>query len=205
MEEKKDHLHRSIEGLQQVKAPDIWTQIEMDLDAEAEQNREVLSKSIDKLPMQKAPDVWLALETELAEQKSRTFSWRTLAVAASFLLVSGLSYLLLAPTSNETIAYSTETVETFEVGFEIPEWDDQGDDMILTYIKENCTRLAVTCQDPEFKALLAAYMELTETKEELSRSMEENAQQAQVMKYLIRVEKNQNEVGKSMLKKLKEI
>ena len=116
-----------------------------------------------------------------------------------------ISYVLIPNQSSEQISYSTEQLEFFDVNENLNTISSSPDDLLLTYVKENCTRLAATCQDPEFKELLEAYMELNETKKELNQTLKNSNDQAQVMKYLIKVEKSQTEIGKNMLKKMKSI
>ncbi len=205
MEKNKRQLQKQINELQNVEAPDIWSGIQTELNSEGEQNKTFLTQSIGHLRTHEAPDVWLQVRTGLDMKRPQTVLWQRLALAASVSLLAVCAYLLGLSKPNETISYSSEIVEGFEVGYALPEISSNADDLILKYIQENCTRLAITCQDPEFKALLEAYMELHKTKETLNQSILENTQQPQLMKYLIRVEKNQNELGKDMLKKLKEI
>ncbi len=202
VEKNEKILKESIEGLKQSEGPNIWLQIAAELDSEEEQNQEILVKSIQSLSQQEAPDVWLNVSSKL-ESKSAN-QWKYLAIAASISLVVLVSYFILPHRSAEEITYSTEQVEFFGVGQYVAE-DINTDDILLTYIKENCVRLATTCQDPEFKALLESYMELDATKDELNKALEKAPDQSKVMKYLIKVEKNQTEIGKDMLKKMKSI
>ena len=205
MEENRQKLKQSIEGLEQLKAPDIWSSIESELDASPEQNSASLKDAIKSLKDHEAPDVWIEVSSSLEEKKN--FTWRYLSVAASISLLAVLAYLILPNPnrSNESIIYSTEELEVFQVEQDITPINSSADDMLLAYIKENCTRLAATCQDPEFKELLEIYTELNKTKEELNRALMVTTNRTQLMKYLIKVEKNQTEIGKDMLKKIKSI
>ncbi|GAB4249641.1 MAG: hypothetical protein Tsb0034_29000 [Ekhidna sp.] len=203
MEQNDRVLKDSIKGLRQAEAPNIWSSIAAGLDDQNEQNREVLGRSIEALPQHDAPDVWAGVAREMGAKREGV--WKYLAIAASISLVAVVSFLFLSNPPSERVSYSTEQVDFFDVNQSLPSITSDADDMLLTYIKENCTRLATTCQDPEFKELLEAYMELDETKKELNQALKKTTDQAQVMKYLIKVEKSQTELGKDMLKKMRSI
>ncbi|NQZ78536.1 MAG: hypothetical protein HRT61_20850 [Ekhidna sp.] len=203
MDKNEAILKQSIQGLKQSEAPDIWSSIETELNSQEEANKEVLLKAINALGSHEAPDVWTGVSEELQTKSQNT--WKYLAIAASVSLVAVLSLLFLPNQSSETLSYSSEQVEFFDVNQPLPTINSHADDMLLTYIKENCTRLAATCQDPEFKELLEAYMELDETKQELKQTLEQANDPTQIMKYLIKVEKSQTELGKDMLQKMKSI
>lgn len=202
MEENRNILNQSIRQLKQVEGPDVWVAISAELDKQEEQNRDRLSRSIQLLPVKEAPQVWSVVANNLDDRSISP--WKYLAIAASVSLLALITYLVVPKTSAEEVTYSTEQVAFFEVGQQISETND-ADDLLLSYIKENCVQLATTCQDPEFKELLEAYMELSDTKEALNEALEVAPDQTQVMKYLIRVEKNQTQIGKDMLKKMKSI
>lgn len=203
MEKNKEVLRESIDGLRQSEGPNIWSLISAELDNQEERNKDLLARSIEFLPEYKAPNVWSGVSSKL-EAKSAS-RWKHLAIAASVSLVAVFSYLFLANQRSEKLSYSIEQVEFFEGGQQVSLINDDAEDLLLGYIKENCTRLAATCQDPEFKELLEAYIELDETKKELNQALEKSIDQAQVMKYLIKVEKHQTRIGKDMLKKMKSI
>ena len=199
--EKNTHiLTRSIEGLRQTEGPDIWSSIVVELTSR-EENKEVLSQSVQSLAQHQAPDVWMEVSSGLSAKSGKR--WKYYAAAASLVLI-GLVSVLLVPKQAEEITYSTEQVDFFEVGQRVTGYNG-ADDVLLSYIKENCVRLAATCQDPEFKSLLEMYMELDVRKEELNKALQLAPDQTKVMKYLIKVEKNQTEIGKDMLKKMKSI
>ncbi|MEM6736794.1 MAG: hypothetical protein AAGC64_09545 [Bacteroidota bacterium] len=203
MEKNKEILKESIDGLRQSEGPNIWSLIARELDSQEEQNKDTLARSIEFLPEYEAPNVWLGVSSKLKAKSANR--WKYLAMAASVSLVAVFSYLFLSNQPSEKLSYSTEQVEFFEGGQQVSIISDDAEDLLLGYIKENCTRLAATCQDPEFKELLEVYIELDETKKELNQALEKSIDQAQVMKYLIKVEKHQTRIGKDMLKKMKSI
>ena len=210
MEEHQEHYEKSIAGLKQTKAPDIWQSIREELDSQEEGNKVQLDQSVQQLRDQVAPDVWSSVAENLEQQKtaSKGKSWQYWSIAASVALVL-LSVVywnsLDAGSATEELAYSTEEINFFEVEIEPVSAAPDADDLLLTYIRENCTRLLVTCQDPEFKALLEAYMELDQTKDQLNEQLQQAENAPRMMKYLIKVEKDQAEIGRDMLKKLKSI
>lgn len=203
MDKNEKILKDSIDGLKQSTAPDIWPFLVSELDSANEQNKEVLSKSIESLPQHNAPDIWLGVSSGV-ETKSKNW-WKYLGIAASVSLVIMITYLFSLNQTTEKLTYSTEQVESFNTSQDFSNINTDVDDLLLRYIKENCTRLTSTCQDPEFKELLDAYMELDKTKKELNQTLKKSNDKAQVMKYLIKVEKSQTEIGKDMLKKMKSI
>jgi len=206
MKNKKTNYNKSVDGLRKVEAPDIWSSIQSELDGQKEENRENLLNAIESLPVHEAPDIWLPITSQISIKKSPIWKNLSIAAAVSILLVS-FGYLVWVNDSapKEKLTYSTEEVEFFEASID-PDFSElDADNMVLTYIKENCTRLAATCQDPEFKELLEAYIELNETKEKLNADLGGVQKHPQMMKYLIKVEKDQAEIGRNMLKKLKSI
>ena len=187
-----------------MEAPDIWPRIRAELDSEGEENVGQLRKAIGALKEQEAPDIWMKVSEGLETKKSRWRYWY-MAASVSLLMVAGYWFFDGSDIPSEQLTYTTEEVTFFDVGIKAPVEVAEADDVLLTYVKENCTRLIATCQDPEFKALLEAYMELDDTKEKLNRQMHQADKYPRMMKYLIKVEKDQAEIGKDMLKKLKSI
>lgn len=206
MKENNSRFKKSIEGLSQIKAPDIWESIHSELDRQQEENKDNLDKAVESLKIHKAPNIWLSVAAQI--DSSRSINWEQWLVAASIILALFIGVYFIVQSSESTgeqLSYSTEQVEFFDVAMETFPIEIEADDMVLTYIKQNCTRLVITCQDPEFKALLEAYVELNETKEELKEAIEKTTNRPQIMKYLIKVEKDQAAIGKNMLKKMKSI
>ncbi|MEM6380850.1 MAG: hypothetical protein AAF705_21945, partial [Bacteroidota bacterium] len=146
---------------------------------------------------------WLPIEASLPKSRSRSrFNW-SIAASVTILLVSVfLFHKSSQDAASETISYSTEEVDFFETRLNIS-IHEASEDKILEYVKRNCRRLSQTCQNPEFKGLLETYIELADAKQQLEDELSKGANQPRLMKYLIRVEKNQTQVGKDMLKKLK--
>ncbi|MEO9869614.1 hypothetical protein [Ekhidna sp.] len=199
-EQNKEHLLRAISEFSNVEAPDVWSNIESQL-SKTEDNKNSLEKAVGQLPQKQAPDIWFPIEVSLPKKQSFHSKWM---VAASIVLFLCSVFLFVSSYENSEeseLVHSTEILENFNVALEI-ESLDTGEDAILNYIRTNCRRLALTCNDPEFKGLLETYIELNEAKEELVQELEKK-NQPQLMKYLIRVEKNQTKVGKNMLKKLR--
>ncbi|MEM1408924.1 MAG: hypothetical protein AAGG59_19225 [Bacteroidota bacterium] len=198
--ENRRNLDKAIDELKELKAPDIWYEIANDLDFAKDEN---LISAIEDLKDSEAPDIWLPIEASLPKPKFRSkLNW-SIAASVSILFVSAfLFYKSLSDSASETISYSTEEVDFFETSLDIS-LDEGDEDKILDYVKKNCRRLSQTCQNPEFKGLLEAYIELADAKKQLENELSKGANQPQLMKYLIRVEKNQTQVGKDMLKKLR--
>ncbi|MEM9857450.1 MAG: hypothetical protein AAF843_08845 [Bacteroidota bacterium] len=202
--ESRRHLEKAVSELREFKAPDVWLDIEAALSTPAVGSDNNLKDAIRDLKSSEAPDVWLPIEASLpkVESKQRFIYW-SVAASVSMLIISlVLFYQSSFNRTAETISYSTEEVDFFETSLDIS-LNETADDKILEYVKRNCKRLSQSCQNPEFKGLLETYMELTNAKQQLEMELAKSTNQSQLMKYLIRVEKNQTEVGKDMLKKLK--
>lgn len=201
-EQNRKKLENAISELPSKEAPDIWANIEAKIQTDEEHDH-VLSEAISQMPSKQAPDIWLPIEASLPSQKrSRSSVWMVAASAALF--IASLFLFIESRKVNEqsTISYSTEKIETMNVSLEIDDYISS-EDAILDYIQKNCKKLALTCNDPEFKGLMETYVELSEAKEELANKLEQKGQQPQLMKYLIRIEKNQTRVGKDLLKKMR--
>ena len=189
-----DKLKKGIEQLPVKQAPDVWHLIEEKISP--------LHAAIEALPAKEAPDIWLAIESGLLRKKTAQIGvWM---VAASIALFIASVFLFVQSRRNEpeeVISYSTEYLDGFQVALGLQRESEE--DKVLDYIHKNCKRLALTCNDPEFKELLETYIELLDARNELIRKIEEANDQPSLMKYLIRLEKNQTKVGKDMLKKLR--
>ncbi len=193
-------LKRAIDELSIKEAPDVWSNIEHGL--VEEENTISFKDAIEQLPTKEAPDVWLSIEASLP----RKLNFRSIWMVAASVVLFLCSVFLFIESNNSydepQIAHTTEMLENFNVALDIQSIGVE-EDAILQYIQKNCMRLALTCNDPEFKGLLETYIELNEAKKVLTQELEKRENRPQLMKYLIRVEKNQTEIGKDMLKKLR--
>lgn len=200
-EKNRKSLLKGIAELPLKEAPNIWEAIELKLEVNEEENKSILDDALKQLPQMEAPDIWIPVEAAIPKKKDLRSIWM---VAASLVLFISSVFLFIQSSAEKEepiISYSTESIESFNIALGL-ETLDTGEDAILSYIQKNCKRLALTCNDPEFKGLLEMYMELSDAKQDLVQKLEKK-NQPHLMKYLIRIEKNQTEVGKDMLKKLR--
>lgn len=194
-----DHLHKAIEDYNSgLKAPDfIWENFERDLDQL--KLDEILSRAIDELPTQAAPDLFDQIAPRQAKQVSfnQKLAWLT-GVAASFLLLIGTYFFYQ---TDEVVLLASYTEESNESNAIIKAAIDQlgEDDEILEVIEVHCAQIAIQCESPEFKGLFDYYLELDASKDELIAVMNDNQEQVQLVDYLVRVEKEKNEVGKQLI------
>ncbi len=204
IERGKKYLRRSIDDLPRHQAPDIWEEIEKQLPANNEAGTENLERAISDLKEKQAPDVWTAVESELPIEKTprrSTFKWAPWAAAS--IAVAFVAVLLLSkPASTDEITYSTEEVEFFNISEELASFHSPNDP-VLDFIQKNCKQFVTKCQNPEFKGLFNTYLELNAAQVELEKQLEKTNNKEQLIKYLIRVEKNRTEIGKDMLKMLR--
>lgn len=206
-EKGKSNLKSAIEGLRQHKAPDIWRAIAKHLQNFDESGQENLKKAAGSLRGINAPDVWPEIEKTLDRGSEKPITlWKRLswvAVASVIVLLGYLWITILQPAKvNEMISYSTEEVPFFNAQEELKGLNTN-DDQVLDYIQGHCQALAVKCQNPHFETLIETYLELNRAKEELEVQLNLVANQEQVIKFLIKIEKEKTEVGKEMLRMLR--
>lgn len=205
-------LQEGVEEVRQetLKAPDIWSDIEADLDDQPYQefNRPVLKEAIDGLPLLKAPQLDL---NNLTETDNPSFFRRNLSVisgiAASLSLIASVLFFTINLEGEEqetvSITYSEEVgEEDIDALTVIEDFEANTEDEVLTFIKENCTDLIARCEDPEFKGLLDHYIELEDARNHLLQEVKSNRHQVQLVNYLIEVEKEKTEIGKALIQSL---
>lgn len=209
MEEKRENLKRALEGLKNQKAPDIWDKIESRLADEHEEGKTNLTKAIQGLEEYQAPDIWDEIAEGISEgtihhqSGYKRILW---SAAASIALLITAFWVFDKPSlGNETLTssvYSTEEIDMFEVT-SLEEDFGTTEDGVLNYVNNNCKLLLTKCENPEFKGLYDTYLELGQAKKELKGKLDETPNKEQLYKYLIRLEKDQAEVGKDLLKMLR--
>ncbi|MEL6560287.1 MAG: hypothetical protein AAFQ94_19010 [Bacteroidota bacterium] len=209
MEEKRENLKRAIEGLKSYEAPDVWSAINEKLVADTEEGKEHLASAVDGMKDMPAPDVWAEISDKLddSHKSDNSSNRKTLwAVAASIsLLIAAVWVFQQSNTEVDLITssdYTTEEVEVFEVDFSGRGFKSTNDG-VLGYVDKNCKLMMTKCEDPKFKGLYDTYLELGRAKEELKEKLAETSNKEQLYKYLIRLEKDQTEIGKNLLKMIR--
>ena len=193
-----DHLNRSIRQLKRLrKAPDsVWEKLEVSLKQMCLE--EPLQKAIDDLPNYVAPEFSeLILPKQSKQRTFHTLRWIS-GIAASLLLFFGI-YFVYENDNHEKLTSYTEIEEQPGdiVKAAIAQLD--AEDEILEVIEVHCAQIAIRCESPEFKGLFDYYLELDASKEELINVMNDNQEQVQLVDYLVRVEKEKDEVGKQLI------
>lgn len=209
MEEKRENLKLAIEGLSNYQSPDIWSKISEKLTDGEEKGRENLLNALDGLKASTAPDVWdqIISQMEPAYNQRRKNSLRILwSIAASVVLLV-VAFIVFRQSDEYTgmmtsSTYSTEEIDVFEVDFKGSEFENT-DDNVLQYVNKNCRLMMAKCENPKFKGLYDTYLELGKAKEELKGKIDQISNKEQLYKYLIRLEKDQAEIGKDLLKMLR--
>jgi hypothetical protein len=225
------NLHRAIAELPTYQAPEsIWQQVEQDLEKceaytfpdttsldahmdrlqtnlleAAQQQQVILKQAIRALPQYQAEkDVFDQIIQRPKGNKisyQRIIYW-TSGIAASILLL--LAWLWMDKSVNNTgqvkLTYTQETLTPFN-------WKQfsatpGSKDEVLSFIEQHCIQATQKCQEPKFKGLYDAYIQLQEAKTELQSQLEQHQNQPELVKYLIRVEKQQTEVGKQLIQQL---
>jgi hypothetical protein len=99
------------------------------------------------------------------------------------------------------VTYSEETIYT--AGVMTAASPSASGAELLGFIEANCRPADVLCETPEFKGLLAQFRELQAAKAELESQIQAHREQPQLVHYLVRVEKQQTEVGKRLIQHLR--
>ncbi len=204
MEARDSNLTRAIEDMPTYQAPEeVWDRIANELDADRP-----LRMAIEDYRQQQleAPDLF---DTIIEEEKPRMERqgkvrsispvWMT-GIAASLALLIGY-FVLFNQAAEETITVVTytETMENLPEMMTAAMEDVSADDEVMDFIKKHCQQVALTCNTPQFQGLFDLYIELDQSKMELMDVMQANQEQEQLADYLIRVEKEKDEVGKQLI------
>lgn len=206
--ENRTALDRAIGELNQRKAPDAWMDMEQRLDVDASEYH--LSRAIAKLPKRSVPEDSfddIAQRFEHSSGKWRQIQYWASGIAASAILVLGLWWYSGNVKSSEriSISYSEEiqpSVATLDVMSTV-----DSDDEVLLFIRQHCNLLTEKCESPRFKGLLDQYVELDTAKQDLMAQIDANKHgtnlqdkmEAQLVNYLVRIEKEQSKVGKRLI------
>ncbi len=232
MEEKgRRSLYGALSRLPAYPAPErVWTGIEGALDAEGaagmapealeahcarvEANREaamraneaVLRRAVRELPRH-APkkDVFEGIfESAASTRRVTARTWyRAAGIAASLALVVTLGWFTRAGEEAERVqvTYSEETL--YPPGGPGETDTLRAAEAVLAFVRVHCTVAVLPCQTPEFKGLLGQYQALEAARRELESQIAAHREQPQLVRYLVRVEKEQTEVGKRLIQSLR--
>lgn len=182
------------------KAPDfVWGQIADRLDEIKPQP--ILEKAISELPEYAAPN---SVEESIFQSLHHVSSyrwnrWLTWVSGAAAVLVFGLGiYGQLSSVEKVTLSSYQEVIEDTRTTLTESINQISDEDEITPVIEQYCQISVIECQSPEFEHLFRYYRELEASKKELISEIRQTPE-LQLMDYLIRVEKEKNEVGKQLL------
>lgn len=195
----KAYLVRAIEDMRvDLKAPDhIWENLEVVL--EKLKQTAPLTKAIHTLPSYTAPELFQEVYNQKEKRLLFGTIWRwTSGIAAGLLMVLGAYYFSFGSREQVTLTTTTEEISTDLDKISIAVDQLKGEDEILELIEAHCSHIITQCDSPEFEGLFSYYQELDDSKKELLSVIADN-QDVQLVDYLIRVEKEKNEVGKQLL------
>ncbi|QHT70271.1 hypothetical protein GXP67_28280 [Rhodocytophaga rosea] len=224
-------LHKTIAQLSIYQAPDaVWQKVEEGLEKSEEYSfpeaatldvhlakvqanlkdlahtqQKILSQAISALPQhQVKKDVFDQLidSVEGKKEESRNIWYWTSGIAASLLLLIGFFWVQQSSGNEEQIqiTYSQEVLTPLDYR-QAAETTDTTDE-VLDFIRQHCVQVAEKCQEPQFKGLYEEYLQLQEAKSELETQLHLHQNQPDLVRYLIRVEKQQTEVGKKLIQQL---
>ena len=189
----KDGLASMVDSLPTKKAPEMgWTEIDRQL-----QESSILRRSISELPQHElGEDLFDNILTGRKSISRRL--WWVSGIAASFILIVSFAILMNQLSSLENISYSEELVEVDIDALDLVSEYDYGED-IFYFIENNCYAASIRCESDEFKDLFQLYKDLDETYQELKSEAINNADEIQLVTYLVELEKEKTEVGKQLI------
>lgn len=197
-ERSKDTLHDAIRQLPEyTPRPDTWQAIDQSLAVEDQ-----LSEAIASLPEREPrADTWDQLTSAIATRKQRTIGRAWWAAAAALLVFSlGVSHWWQHRRSETegVITYREEPAPAYEI--EKIEPSDVLEEKALVYIEQICQKAPpATCQRPEFQALQAHLVRLSEEERDLKETIEHLGYDPQLVKYQIRIENMKAEATKELI------
>jgi hypothetical protein len=180
--------------------------VQANREAAARQSEATLRRAVGELPQyalrQDGFDRVLQATPETRRSPAR--GWYAAAgIAASLALLVTLGWFTGADRASERVqvTYSEETLYA-------PDHAGAADSLrteagVLAFVRAHCSPAVLPCQHPEFKGLLAQYQELEAARQELAAQIRAHREQPQLVRYLVRVEKEQTEVGKRLIQYLR--
>jgi len=204
MNRDKNHmtLKKAVTQLPPYQPPDdIWLALDKELN---------LQKGVHQLPKHQPPDlVWETIELNLVESasipiaigtisgstRSRLFWLKKLSIAASFLLLIGISWWAMnQSTVTKQFQYTKETIDATLLE---ADWDEDGE--ALAQIEAICKAKIYTCALPEFQQLEQELAELNEAKSDLKQAIDNFGKDTQLIAKLSEVELERTTILKKMM------
>ncbi len=198
-EPNKDKYKKALKNLPQANTPDgCWNQITQKLSNKEEIK---LRKALNSLPQRKAGTaIWLKIEKELSEKNTgRLISVKlnnVIKIAALFIIFIGVLNVLKyynKPARSEKNQYR---VVIASQGHQLP--NDNDDNMLSTIIRQYCSQSPEICSNEEFLELNKLLVEVQIEVENLNRINRKRGN-AQLNKYLLRLNNQKIEIQKEML------
>jgi len=202
MKSKKTyHFQRLRNKLPLYDAPDyVWENIEGHFRLR-EERKGGFRKNFDKLPVHEPGEkIWGQIENTLKHQnkgKLRILSSNSLKIAASVIILLGLSFLVIYHfKTKESILYTYEfeSKNVDDAKLEVPVENDQ----LLILIKTNCLQKPTVCQSKNYIKLENKLMELESEATKMSQLYAANKNE-QLLKYMNFIENQKIELQKKIL------
>ncbi len=199
MNQETNHtiLKKAVTRLPLHQPPDaVWSAVDEALN---------LQKGIQRLPNhQPAELVWHSIEKNLVESASITLSsgstrrllWtKKISIAASFLLVSVMSWWAINKFSNTNQFHYTQ--EIIDPQLLIADWDEDAE--VFTQIEAICQTKNYACTAPEFQQLEQELQELNAAKSDLKQAIDDFGKDTQLIAKLSEVELERTLILKKMI------
>ena len=199
MNQETNHtiLKKAVTRLPMHQPPDeIWSAIDNALN---------LQKGIQQLPQhQPAEFIWQTIEVDLAKSVSSTqnsrsskrlFLLKKISIAASLLLLIGMSWWNLNKHANlNQFHYSQELIDPQLL---VADWDEDAE--VFTQIEAICQTNNYACTAPEFQQLEQELQELNAAKSDLKQAIDDFGKDTQLIAKLSEVELERTVILKKMI------
>ena len=169
---------------------EIWNNIEAKL------HKNGLQKGIQNLPQYEPnAEIWEQIEAKLTPKTVSLFSWRWVAVAASFVLIIGLSWVYRF--NNQLITYSQEVVNK-----KLLLQDSDNSDADYAMITAYCKQQTYVCENPEFISLKTELTNLQQASLELKAAIGQYNTEPALIAQLAEIEQQKSEILRKMTAKI---
>lgn len=198
MNDNKDNLRRALRQLPTHQPrPDVWEAIGQSLEEETP-----LRRALTQLPEHEPKiDRWprIARALDLRERPTVRPWLRYAAAVGTIVLLSVAVFFLGRNNATADGAVLTYSEELAPPAVDLAP-DDALEQEAWDYLQQLCQQApATTCQQPEFVALRAHLLELTEEERALQATMQELGYDPQLVKYQVRIENMKAEATRELI------
>jgi len=183
----KNSLKKAITRLPNYEPPEaIWMAIDSELN---------LKEGIEALP-QYTPtnELWENINQQLPTKKTKLFSLKKWAIAATILLGVGINFWFYQQSPTTSLSYALETIDPQLLQ---ADWDE--DEQLFDEISAICQMKTYSCTVPEFQLLETELEELNEAKSDLKQAIHSFGKDTDLINQLSKIELERTAVLKKMI------